>query len=118
MIRGGNINSRTEYPYTTGTLGTATKTYSYTYGNSNWRDQLTNYDGKAITYDVIGNPLTYNGNTYTWQNGRELAKITNGNNTYQYKYNNSGIRTEKNINGTVTKYYLERKQSYLRGNWL
>ena len=105
---GGNITWKTEYPYTTGQTGTtATKTYAYTYGNSNWKDQLTNYDGKAITYDAIGNPITYNGNTYTWQNGRELTKIVNGSNTYQYKYNDNGIRTEKNVNGTVTKYYLE-----------
>ena len=29
------------------------------------------------TYDAIGNPLTYDGNTYTWQNGRQLGGITN-----------------------------------------
>ena len=50
---------------------------------SNWHnmlilmwDQLTNYNGTTITYDVIGNPLSYyNGSSYTftWQNGRELA---------------------------------------------
>ena len=39
--------------------------------------------------------------------GRELAKIVKGNNIYQYKYNDGGIRTEKNVNGTITKYYLE-----------
>lgn len=44
----------------------------------------------------IQKSLTYNGNTYTWQNGPELAKIVN-NNTYQYKYNDEGIRTEKNL---------------------
>ena len=64
---GGNITSKKEYPYTTGTVGTVTNTINYTYGNTNWKDQLTNYNGKAITYDAIGNPLTYDGNTYTWQ---------------------------------------------------
>jgi len=54
--------------------------------------------------------LTYNGNTYTWQNGRQLASITNGNNTYSYKYNDAGIRTEKTVNGVVTKYYLRGKK--------
>ena len=51
---GGNLTSKVEYPYTTGTtLGTATKTTPYVYGNSGWTDQLTSFDGKAITYDAI-----------------------------------------------------------------
>ncbi len=62
-----------------GNLLTANKagtSHSYTYGNSNWRDLLTAYDGTAITYDAIGNPLSYRGWTFTWQNGRELATAT------------------------------------------
>ena len=55
----GNILSRKEYAFTTGTLGTATSTVNYTYGNSNWGDQLTSFYGDPITYDAIGNPLTY-----------------------------------------------------------
>ena len=104
---GGNITTKTEYPYTTENLGTATNTINYSYTNTNWKDQLTSYNGQAITYDAIGNPIIYNGNNYTWQNGRELAQIVNGTNTYQYKYNDEGIRIEKNVNGTVTKYYTE-----------
>jgi len=69
---GGNITSKTEYAYTTGTPGTPTKTVSYNYGDTNWKDKLTSYDGKAITYDAIGNPLTYDGWTYTWEEGRQL----------------------------------------------
>lgn len=86
---------------------TVTNTITYQYDNPNWKDQLTSYNGKAITYDEIGNPLTYDENTYTWQNGRQLASITNGTNTYEYKYNEAGIRTEKTVNGTTTNYYLE-----------
>jgi RHS repeat-associated protein len=105
---GGNITSKKEYAYTTGTLpSSATKTTTYTYGNTNWKDQLTNYGGKAITYDTIGNVATYNGYTYTWQNGRQLTNLTNGTNTYSYKYNEDGIRTQKTVNGTATNYYLE-----------
>ena len=44
----------------------------YTYEDSNWKDNLTAYNGKEISY----------------------------------KYNNSGIRTEKTVNGVTTKYYL------------
>jgi hypothetical protein len=38
---------------------------AYTYGDSSWGDLLAAYDGKAITYDGIGNPLTYDGWTFT-----------------------------------------------------
>jgi len=104
---GGNIQNRKEYAYTEGTLpGTTQKTTEYKYTNTNWKDQLTSYDNKQITYDEIGNPTNYDGNTYTWQNGRQLAKIQKGNETSTYKYNDSGIRTEKTVNGTTIKYYL------------
>lgn len=106
---GGNILTKKEYVYTQEMLTNKTpiNTITYTYGNTNWKDQLTSYDGKEITYDAIGNPLTYDGNTYTWQNGRELASITNSSKTIQYKYNDSGIRVSKTVNGVETKYYLE-----------
>lgn len=105
---GGNITRKKEYSYINGTQGTTpTKTITYTYGNTNWKDQLTSYNGKQITYDEIGNPLTYNGNTYTWQNGRQLAKISNNSQTITYKYNDNGIRTQKTVNGVTTNYYVE-----------
>ncbi len=50
--------SKTEYAYTTGTVGTTTKVYNYTYGNT-WNDQLTAFDGTAITYDAAGNPTSF-----------------------------------------------------------
>ncbi len=85
------------------------ETKTYTYGDSSWADLLTQYNGKAITYDGIGNMLTYNGSTYTWM-GRELRKITNGSNTYSYKYNADGIRTSKTVNGTTTEFFLNGSQ--------
>ncbi|MDL2328050.1 hypothetical protein LJC64_05330, partial [Ruminococcaceae bacterium OttesenSCG-928-A11] len=57
---GGNITSVKECAYsTTGILNPTT--YSYTYGDAAWRDKLTSYNGQAITYDAIGNPLSYRG---------------------------------------------------------
>ena len=53
--------------------------------------------------------LTYNGASYTWM-GRELRKITNGSNTYSYKYNADGIRTSKTVNGTTTEFFLNGSQ--------
>ena len=49
--RGGNILNRKRYAYTTGTLGSALQTITYTYGNADWKDQLTAYNGAAITYE-------------------------------------------------------------------
>ena len=38
--------------------------------------------------------------------GRQLKSIEGNNKTISYKYNDSGIRTEKTVNGVKTKYYL------------
>ncbi|QAA31078.1 DNRLRE domain-containing protein [Clostridium manihotivorum] len=105
---GGNIVSKVKYPYTTGNLGTATNNVSYSYGDGNWKDKLTSYNGKSITYDQIGNPLSYNGNTFGWKSGRQLAyMILSDGRDVGFKYNDAGIRTEKRVNGVTTKYYLD-----------
>ncbi|MEA4827261.1 MAG: RHS repeat-associated core domain-containing protein [Clostridium sp.] len=103
---GGNILNKTEYLYTTGALGTPTSTISYGYGDSNWKDKLTSFNGKEITYDTIGNPLTYDGYIFTWQQGRQLAGINGNGKDVSFKYNVDGIRTEKTVNGVTTKYHL------------
>ena len=54
-------------------------THTYTYGDAEWKDLLTAYDGEAITYDAIGNPTSYyNGERWTlgWENGRQLASLS------------------------------------------
>ena len=101
----GNILSRNEYAYTTGTLGTPVDTVSYTYGDSSWGDLLTAYDGKPITYDTIGNPLTYDGWTFNWQHGRQLASMSKGNTTWTNTYDANGMRT-KRTDGTTTYQYV------------
>ena len=82
----------------------------YAYDDANWKNKLTSYDGKDITYDEIGNPLAYNGYTYTWQNGRELAGISGNGLDTSYKYNDGGIRTQKTVDGMVTNYHLLGEQ--------
>ena len=108
--QGGNITSRTEITYDPVTEEPDTDTISYVYGDSNWKDKLTSYNGKTITYDEIGNPLTYDGYTYSWQNGRQLAGISGNGLTTSYKYNDGGIRTRKTVDGITTDYYLEGDQ--------
>ena len=100
----GNITSKKEYAYTTGTLGTATKTVSYAYGDANWKDKLTNFNGKAITYDQIGNPLTYDGYAYTWQKGRQLKSVAGNGKNLSFAYNQDGRRTKK-VSGSATTAY-------------
>ena len=65
---------------------------------------LTSYNGQTITYDAIGNPLSYrDGISLTWQNGRELASFTNADTSVSYTYDASGMRTSKTItDGTTT----------------
>ena len=84
------------------------ETRSYVY-DSSWGDLLTKYNGKTVGHDAIGNMTSYNGSSYSWQ-GRELRKITNGSNTYSYKYNADGIRTSKTVNGTTTEFFLNGTQ--------
>ncbi len=101
---GGNLLSKKYYNYKTEALD---KEKNYSYENSNWKDQLTKYDNKTITYDEIGNPLTYGNIAYTWKNGRELSTYTDGNTNISYQYNEDGIRVSKKVNNDTYKYYLE-----------
>ena len=100
---GGNITKRTEYPYTTGTLETATKTINYVYDGT-WKDKLISYDGQSISYDKIGNPLTYRDNmSFTWQ-GRQMETADLDGTSVSYKYNTDGLRTYKKVGSTVHEY--------------
>ncbi len=108
---GGNIESKSEYAYTIdATLSNPVNTISYTYDDANWKDKLTAYNGIPITYATdgkdIGNPLTYDGYTYTWEEGRQLKTISGNGLDISFKYNSEGIRTEKQVGNVVTKYHL------------
>lgn len=75
---------------------------SYVY-DTTWKDKLTSYNGKTITYDAQGNPTNYMGTTLVWEKGRQLKKF--GTNTYTY--NNEGIRTSKTVGGVKHTYVLD-----------
>lgn len=82
--------------------------FLYTYGDSQWKDRLTAYDGEEFIYDDIGNPLSYyNGNfyTFTWKNGRELATAQKGYTSVEYQYGADGLRTKKTVDGWDYNYY-------------
>ena len=102
---GGNILSRTEYACSgNGTVSGSGTTTSYTYGDAEWGDLLTAYNGEEITYDGIGNPLSYRGWTMNWQGGRQLASMAKGSDTLNFVYNESGLRTSKTVNGVTHNY--------------
>ena len=48
--------------------------------------------------------------TLTWQNGRQLATLENGNTSVSYQYNEEGLRTGKIVNGITTEYYWNGSQ--------
>ena len=104
---GGNILKKERFAYadTTSPLETVT----YTYGDANWRDKLTVFNGNDIAYDAIGNPLHDGTWTYTWQNGRQLQKMQKSGVTAEFVYNADGLRVQKTVNGVATKYTLHGK---------
>ena len=82
----------------------------YVYSTGTWGDLLTSYNGGSITYDSIGNPLSYyNGNNFTWE-GRRLVGAVVGSKTLSFAYNDEGIRTSKTVNGVKTNYYYYGSQ--------
>ena len=95
----GNIVSKTPYTNVTSSdLSTATQGTAivYGYGDSNWSDKLTSYDGQTISYDASGNPTSYRGETATW-NGRLMTSFTKDDRRYEYSYNSDGMRTVKKV---------------------
>ncbi|MDE6658705.1 MAG: RHS repeat-associated core domain-containing protein, partial [Eubacterium sp.] len=104
----GNITSKNIYDYTRSeSLTLPTKTTTFTYANTGWKDQLVAVNDIELTYDEIGNVLTYGDKNYTWNSGRHLESITDGTNAYSYTYDENGIRTSKTVNG-VTTYFNTR----------
>ena len=99
--QGGNIQSKTAYAFTTGTVGSAVKTDSFTYGDANWKDKLTAFNGTTITYDAIGNPTNDGTWNYTWIGGRQMRAMYKGEFGEQgydeitFDYNENGLRTKK-----------------------
>ena len=65
---------------------------------------LTAYDGTAITYDAIGNPLSDGTRTYTWEHGREMASVSVGSETWTNTYNADGLRTKRTNGATAYDY--------------
>lgn len=97
------------YTYTYDSVGNilTANGHTYTYGNANWKDLLTEFDGHTITYDQSGNPIGYyNGTTwaFTWSNGRSLTRAVSTTQALDFTYDSSGLRTSKTVDGVTHKY--------------
>ncbi len=84
-----------------------TETTTFEYKETGWIDQLVKVNDDTLAYDANGNVLTYGDKVYTWERGRVLKSITEGENTYSYTYDEDGIRTSKTVNGLTTHYNTE-----------
>ena len=107
----GNIISEVVHNTNSNGIPISTTNNHYTYGDSNWTDKLTAYNGQTITYDEIGNPLSYrDGIAMTWKNGRQLDTFTDGTNNVSYSYDSNSVRVSKTVDGVKYTYeYLNGK---------
>ncbi len=112
----GNIQAKNEqyldptYDYPSG----KPKGNVYYYNDTEWKDKLTRINGYEITYDEMGNPLSYrNSMTMTWQNGRQLASLQTADNSVSYKYDSNGMRTQKTDNSGTTYYYYDSNKNLI-----
>ena len=109
--RGGNLTGYLSAPYTLApTIDGATEMVFYSYDDANWKDKVTSIGDKAITYDAIGNPLTYDGWTFTWKAGRMLASMVKTGTNAQFVYDHNGLRIQKIVNDVTTYYTLNGKK--------
>lgn len=106
---GGNMVRRDEYRYTENPVITEAqrKSDTFEYQTGGWRDQLRFYNGQAITYDAMGNPLQYLGMQMEWEKGHQLRHITGAGLDMYCMYNDSGKRIRKTVNGVTTDFYLD-----------
>jgi len=79
--------------------------YNYGY-DSVWKDKLVSFDGKSLTYDAIGNPLTIGDSVLTWIQGRKLSTFKKDatSDTATYTYDENGIRKTKVVGDEVIEY--------------
>jgi RHS repeat-associated protein len=93
---GGNITSVSKN-------GVVQKTF--TYGNSQWKDQMTKYGSENISYDSIGNMTRYGDVRYSWTRAHLLSWYQEyGHPSANYLYNIRGERFKKTVGGIDTDY--------------
>ena len=93
------------------TIGSETKMIEYTYYRySNGR--LKDGSLGTVTYDEIGNPVEYFGNTMTWTRGGMLTGYKNS----TFTYDGLGKRTSKTVNGTTVSYTYDSENRLIKSS--
>ncbi len=120
----GNITTKIEYPVEISLkdhifkVETPTRTYTYSYNNDLWKDELTSYTRvihdssgdrtyttPANTYDAIGNPTKYFGSDLEWDYGRQLRRFYSGIYDTTYSYNADGMLIKQAVTyNTIPDY--------------
>jgi RHS repeat-associated protein len=73
-------------------------------------NELVKFGNDTIKYDENGNRLEDGKYTYTWNAADQLTSITKKGETKAfatYKYDDDDRRIEKNVNGTITRFYYD-----------
>ena len=99
---GGNILLKKEYKYSLEDRLYSPNITSYTYASKGNKDQLTNFNGETIAYDVMGRPNSIGNHKLTWNKKGKLI----GFDDVAYTYGLNGIRTSKVVNGVKTTYFI------------
>ena len=95
---------------TTNTKTKKTTTDTYAYEDSDWKDLLTSYNGQKLTYDAVGNPLSYNNGTawkFTWENAHDLATAKGNGKSISYHYDMDGVRDSKTVDDVKHEYITQ-----------
>lgn len=95
---------------TTNTKTKKTTTDTYAYEDSDWKDLLTSYNGQKLTYDAVGNPLSYNNGTawkFTWENAHDLATAKGNGKSISYHYDMDGVCDSKTVDGVKHEYITQ-----------
>lgn len=82
--------------------------YGYGKGNSNNYDgsseKLTKIGNESITYDFIGNPLTYRGATCSWERLNLLSSFTKEGEAATFVYDKDKLLSKKTVGDEETEY--------------
>ena len=65
---------------------------------------VSKYGDYTMTYDEIGNPISYKGYSMVWTKAKQLASVSGNGIAMSFKYDSNGIRTLKRVNGVDTEF--------------
>lgn len=99
----GNILSRVIY----NTLDNSVQEYFFGYGNTVWRDQLTDFNGSPVIYDEFGNIINVLNMSMEWDDNGRLISLQTDDYIATFTYNRYGVRDSKTVNGIRTDFLLD-----------